>query len=178
MRKLNLSEMHQFLPRESRGHPSALPAVHLSSPGWSSPPAARHSCTVICIAGLLNRSKMKAAPRRRRMQHIHASAQTACSAAMQAHVRPTCVCPTLAAAVTACWAACAFPMTASLLWCCCGSVGASAAQSWPSRMVMTSGWPLSVAWTSAHWPLLSVRPTWSRGVTKKGTGLDGLGPVP
>lgn len=83
-----------------------------------------------------------------------------------------CMCPRLAAAVTACWTACAFPDTVSLLWCCCGSVGFSAPQSWPSKMLMISAWPFSAAWTSAHWPFLSACPTWYRDCTE---GLNTTG---
>lgn len=79
----------------------------------------------------------------------------------------TCVCPTLAAAVSACCAACVFPVTVSLLWCCCGSAGVSAPHSWPSKMLMISACPFSPAWTSAHWPLLSAWPTWHRGAHRK-----------
>ena len=43
--------MYPFLPRESRERPSALPAVHLSSPASSSPPAGKHNFTVLCNAG-------------------------------------------------------------------------------------------------------------------------------
>lgn len=77
----------------------------------------------------------------------------------------TCVCPTLAAAVTACW-------TAS----CCrtGSDWTSGPQSWTSRVLMISAWPFSAAWTSAHCPLLSAWPTCH---TERGTHEDSTTPI-
>lgn len=175
--------MHPFLPRESRERPSALPAVHLSSPASSSPPAGKHNFTVLCIAHSLCRKKTKALTD---LDHSKAHLINPLCPARTGTVLyitkmnfgrvfchkdlellRTCVCPTLAAAVTACCAACVFPVTVSLPWCCCGSVGISAPQSWPSKMLMISAWPFSPACTSAHWPLLSTWPTWHKGVHRR-----------
>lgn len=49
-----IGEIYPFLPRESRERPSALPAVHLSSPASSSPPAdntiLQSSVLLVCSA--------------------------------------------------------------------------------------------------------------------------------